>query len=93
MAKSGCGKNGTRFYITLKPIEYFDGKLVAFGKVVEGMDVVRKIAQLPTSNQTLVQEVVISKTSEYLSTPREPQSGTQNKAGFRDLANELLKFV
>lgn len=91
MVKSECGKNGTQFYITLRPIEYFDGKLVAFGRVVEGMEVIREIAMLPTSNQRIVQDVFISKTNEYLATSRSQQD--DKKVGFRDLANELLKFV
>lgn len=31
---------GSLFYITVKKIEIFDNKCVAFGDVVEGMDVV-----------------------------------------------------
>ena len=38
----------SQYYITLNPCPQFDGKNVVFGKVVGGMEVVRKIAQVPT---------------------------------------------
>lgn len=66
MVKSECGRNGTRFYITLRPIEYFDGKLVAFGRIVEGMDTIRAISKLPTSNQRIIPDVLITNTKQYL---------------------------
>lgn len=91
MVKSECGRNGTRFYITLRPIEYFDGKLVAFGRIVEGMDTIRTISKLPTSNQRIIPDVLITNTRQYLCSAKALQD--EKKVGFRDLANELLKFV
>lgn len=103
MVKSETGLNGARFYITLKPIEYFDGKLVAFGRVVEGMDVIRQIANLATSNQVITEDVIIEKCEEFMSKGESVEdmrktggfsNFLQEKSnGFRDLANELLKFV
>jgi peptidyl-prolyl cis-trans isomerase B (cyclophilin B) len=39
---------GSQFYICLQALPNLDGKYVVFGKVVKGMDVVDKIAQVPT---------------------------------------------
>ncbi|KAK2170344.1 hypothetical protein LSH36_3g16014 [Paralvinella palmiformis] len=48
MANSGKDSNGCQFFITCAKCDFLDGKHVVFGRVIEGMLVVRKIENVPT---------------------------------------------
>ena len=72
MAHAGRDTGGSQFFLTFVPTPMLDGKHTAFGRVVEGMDVVANIKRIdpespsrPTPDRIVKAEVVRDRGHEY----------------------------
>ncbi len=64
MANAGPGTNGSQFFLTTVPCPWLDGKHVVFGKVVEGMEIVKAIEALGSQSGATKKKIIVAESGQ-----------------------------
>merc|ERR1712178_284988 len=60
MANAGPGTNGSQFFLCTAKTAWLDGKHVVFGKVISGMEVVKKVEAVGSQGGETSKKVTVS---------------------------------
>ncbi|XP_052776083.1 peptidyl-prolyl cis-trans isomerase E-like [Mya arenaria] len=66
MANSGPNTNGSQFFICTEKTDWLDNKHVVFGKVIEGMDVVRRMEKCGSKSGKPTEKITIANCGELV---------------------------
>lgn len=71
MANAGPNTNGSQYYITVAPTAWLDGSYSIFGRIIDNMDVVYEISEVPTDgNDKPLDDVIIYSVTINEATPQ-----------------------